>query len=237
MRLPINARSAAPGILLLGLLASGSAPAAESAAPAPSLTPTAASSAITTDPLPAIQSRWAEIRYATPEAQRVAAYESLLSDLERSRRAAPDDLRLLVWEGIVLSSEAGAKGGLGALSLVKRAKADFEQVIARSPDLLDGSAYTSLGSLYYQVPGWPLGFGDDDQARELLRKGLEIAPNGIDANFFYADFLHQQGDHRGAREHLQRALAAGDRPDRALADRGRREEARDLLAKVEARLR
>lgn len=228
-------RLGAARVLLLCLAASTAANAADSRESAPS--PGAPASQIAADPLQAIQSRWAEIRYATPEAQRVAAYEALLADLERSRQAHPQDLRLLVWEGIVLSSEAGAKGGLGALSLVKRAKADFEQVIAQSPDILDGSAYTSLGSLYYQVPGWPLGFGDEDKARAMLRKGLEIAPNGIDANFFYADFLHDQGDDAAAKEYLQRALAAHDRPGRELADQGRREEARTLLAKVEARLR
>lgn len=189
------------------------------------------------DPLPAIQARWAEIRYATPEKQQVAAYEALLAELGQARVAHPEDLRLQVWEGIVLASEAGAKGGLGALSLVKRAKSDFEAVIAQDGALLDGSAYTSLGSLYYQVPGWPIGFGDDDKAAELLRKGLEIAPGGIDANYFYGDYLRDQGDYAAAREYLQRALAAGDRPGRELADQGRREEAQAALAEVEHKLR
>ena len=48
---------------------------------------------------------------------------------------------------------------------------------------MDGAAYTSLGALYYQVPGWPLGFGDDAAARTMLRKGLAIDPDGIDANY------------------------------------------------------
>ena len=35
-----------------------------------------------------------------------------------------------------------------------------------------GSAYTSLGTLYFKVPGWPVGFGDEEKAEELLRKAL-----------------------------------------------------------------
>ena len=73
----------------------------------------------------------------------------------------------------MLSSLAGEKGGMGALSLVKQARADFEAALKLDPRALDGAAYTSLGALYYQVPGWPLGFGDDDQARQMLKKGLE----------------------------------------------------------------
>ena len=48
---------------------------------------------------------------------------------------------------------------MGALGLVKRARADFEAAIKLDAGALDGAAYTSLGALYYQVPGWPVGFG------------------------------------------------------------------------------
>ena len=55
---------------------------------------------------------------------------------------------------------AGAKGGLSALNLVKQAKGLYESALKLQPDALDGSAYNSLGVLYYKVPGWPVGFGD-----------------------------------------------------------------------------
>ena len=54
-----------------------------------------------------------------------------------------------------------------------QAKKLFERAIKLDPAAMDGSAYTSLGSLYYQVPGWPVGFGDDDKAKEMLLKGLD----------------------------------------------------------------
>ena len=90
------------------------------------------------------------------------------------------------------------------------------------PDVLHGSIYTTLGSLYYQVPGWPLGFGDNDKARDLLQKALQIDPDGIDANYFYGDFLNRTGDKAGAMARLDKALAAPPRPDQPLADKGRR---------------
>jgi Tfp pilus assembly protein PilF len=101
---------------------------------------------------------------------------------------------------------------------------------------LQGSAYTSLGSLYYQVPGWPIGFGDDKRAGTMLLKALEINPDGIDPNYFYGDYLFHEKRYAKARSALQRALAAPDRPGRAVADKGRRDEVRTLLVKVEAEL-
>ncbi len=184
----------------------------------------------------AVRDRWAEVNYNTPKQQREAAFEALTKQAAAARAAQPKDANALIWEGIVLSSFAGERGGLGALGLAKQARADFEQAIKLDPNALDGSAYTSLGVLYYSVPGWPVGFGDDDRARELLRKGLQANPNGIDPNYFYGDFLQDQGDWKGAAAALEKALAAPPRPGREAADQGRRKEAGALLAKVRAKL-
>lgn len=183
-----------------------------------------------------VRDRWAQINYQLPKPQREAAFEELLHQSEKIRQATPRDAAALIWEGIVLSSLAGEKGGMGALGLVKRARADFEAAIKLDAGALDGAAYTSLGALYYQVPGWPLGFGDDAAARTMLRKGLAIDPDGIDANYFYGDFLRDQKDWAGARAALQKALAAPARPGREVADAGRRQEAQARLKEVTAHL-
>lgn len=183
-----------------------------------------------------LQARWAEINYQTPKAQREAAFEKLGAIAEEAVKAEPKAPELLIWRGIILSTWAGAKGGIGALGLAKEAKASLEAALAIDPRALEGSAYTSLGSLYYQVPGWPLGFGDDKRAESMLTKALEINPGGIDPNYFYGDYLYHQKRYAKARAALQRAQAAPDRPGRAVADEGRRGEIRALLAKVEAEL-
>ncbi|MBW0148376.1 tetratricopeptide repeat protein [Marinobacter arenosus] len=179
-----------------------------------------------------IQQRWAEIQYQVPEDRKEKAFEALAATTEDFVARYPDHAEPLIWHGIVLSTYAGAKGGLGALGLVKDARKSLEAALALDPDALDGSAYTSLGSLYYQVPGWPLGFGDDDRARQYLQKALAVNPDGIDANFFYGDFLREQDQPEQARRYLEKVLAAPSRPGRELADTGRREQAKQLLRRL-----
>jgi len=183
-----------------------------------------------------IQSRWAEINYDFPVEQREAAFSQLAKETENAVAAEPQAAELRIWHGIVLSTWAGAKGGFGALKLVKQAKAELEQSLELDPEALAGSAYTSLGSLYYQVPGWPVGFGDDAKAEEMLRKALAINPDGIDPNYFYGDFLVRKERYAEAKAALEKALAAPSRAGRARADEGRRAEARRLLESVQARL-
>ena len=179
-----------------------------------------------------LQSQWAEIKYRRAGAEQEKAFAALTKNADAVRGRYPERAEPQIWYGIIAASYAGARGGLGALSLAKDARKAFEQALALDPKALDGSAYTSLGSLYYQVPGWPLGFGDDAKARELLEKALALSPDGIDSNYFYGDFLVRQGDREGARRALDRALKAPPRPGRALADEGRRKEIEALLASL-----
>lgn len=183
-----------------------------------------------------LQTRWAEIKYQLPENQRVQAFESLVTEAEKMRNANPDKPDYLIWEAIIRSTYAGEKGGLGALSQVKQAKKLFEKSISLQPDALDGSAYTSLGSLYYQVPGWPIGFGDNDKAREMLLKGLRYNPDGIDSNYFYGDYLMQQKQYKDALTAFEKALKAPARPGRESADKGRKAEIQTAIAKVKKEL-
>jgi tetratricopeptide (TPR) repeat protein len=179
--------------------------------------------------LPFLQKRWAEIRYSTPEKQREHAFEGLLQRADEMLASHPNEADLLTWHGIIAASYAGEKGGLGALSLVKAAKADFEKALSIDDAVLHGAAHTSLGSLYYQVPGWPLGFGDNKQAAKHLRRGLALGASDIDANYFYGDYLLHQKKPDEAKQYLQKALAAPLRPGRELADKGRRSEIQGLL--------
>ena len=178
----------------------------------------------------ALQREWAQIKYRRPAAEQEKAFAALAQTADAVRGKYAGRAEPQIWYGIIAASYAGARGGLGALSLAKDAKKAFEQALELDPKALDGSAYTSLGSLYYQVPGWPIGFGSDDKARELLEKALALNPDGLDSNYFYGDFLYRKGDHPGARRALQKALSAPPRPGRALADEGRRKEIESLLA-------
>ncbi|KWT96826.1 MULTISPECIES: tetratricopeptide repeat protein [unclassified Variovorax] len=182
-----------------------------------------------------LQRDWEVIRYQTPPAEREKRFEALATKARQVSEAYPGRSEPLVWEGIIVSSWAGEKGGLGALGLVKQAKALYEEAIRVNGDVLDGSAYNSLGVLYYKVPGWPVGFGDKAKARELLQKALSLNPKGIDPNFFYGEYLLETRQPDQAVTYLERAIQAPPRPGRQVADAGRREEARALLDKAKAR--
>lgn len=186
------------------------------------------------DAVSQLQHRWEEVKYGSAQREQEPRFEALAKEADQALARYPDRAEVLIWHGIIVASYAGAKGGLGALGLAKDARRDFETALKIDPQALSGSAYTSLGSLYYQVPGWPIGFGDDKKAVANLKQGLAINPTGIDANYFYGDYLLRNGDAAGAEPYLRKALQAPPRPGRKLADEGRRREIEALLEKIAA---
>jgi len=183
-----------------------------------------------------IRHQWAKAKYDTAAADQEKAMGDVVATGRTLVESYPDRAEPKIWLAIALSTDAGISGGLSALGEVKEARRLLESAEKIDPAALDGSIYTSLGSLYYQVPGWPIGFGNDDKAEAYLKQALAINPDGIDPNFFYGDFLLEQKDYEQAVVYLVKASQAPDRPGRPLADAGRRAEIDARLAEARGQL-
>jgi tetratricopeptide (TPR) repeat protein len=181
-----------------------------------------------------LQKEWAIANYQLEGDAQLDAFEALKEDALRFTTEHPEDADGWVWSGIIKSTYAGAKGGLGALKLAKSARKDLEKAIEIDGTAMNGSAYSTLGTLYFSVPGWPLGFGSDKKAEQMLRKGLELNPDGIDSNYFFAQFMRDQNNQAEARTYYLKARTAAPRPDRPLADQGRQLDIDTALATLDA---
>jgi tetratricopeptide (TPR) repeat protein len=184
------------------------------------------------DRLTALRHAWAKVYYNTPDAQQVGAYPPLVTDAQAIAAANPDRAEPLIWEAIILSCYAKAKGGLGALDLAEQARTAALAAARMDDKALDAGAYTALGVLYYKVPGWPIGFGNNTRAQQYLDRARAIAPDAADVNYFTGDFLLDQGEKEKARAFLEKALHAAPRPGREDEDAGRKVEIQRDLARA-----
>ena len=180
-----------------------------------------------------IDSEWARIKYQVHDSSR--QYDQLKALSAQAAQIAaryPGRAEPLLWQGIVTSEEAAQASMFQKLGLARSARDILEHARTINPKAANGGVLMSLGVLYYRVPGFPIGFGDTKKAKAYLQTALQMDPSGLDANFFYADFLNSQGDKAGAKAYLARALKAPPNPERPVWDAGRRTEARALLAKI-----
>lgn len=184
-----------------------------------------------------LANEWARIKYQVGD--KSSQYHQLDALAKQAAVVVahyPDRAEPLLWQGIATSEEAAHASVFKQLGLAKSARDILLKAAAIDNRAENGAVVRSLGVLYCKVPGFPLGFGSNDKARKYLEAALAIDPASLDSNFFYADFLASRGEYARSKSYLERALKAPPIANHPVWDKGRREEARALLAKDELHL-
>jgi tetratricopeptide (TPR) repeat protein len=180
-----------------------------------------------------------EVEDSTEQLKQMDALGERADELATQR---PDATEVVIWDGIITSERAslhneqgGITGPVKALQFATRARDMLDRMEKKDPKAFDAGAPTSLGVLYYRVPGFPMGFGDKKKARHYLEEAVRNAPNGLDAHYFYADFLQEQGEYAKSAEVLKQSLTLPAHPERPIWDKNRRIVIQELLEKVQSK--
>ncbi|MDE1146960.1 MAG: hypothetical protein PW843_10105 [Azospirillaceae bacterium] len=180
---------------------------------------------------------WAAIKYQMhDDAAQSAKMRDLLPRATGLITQYPGRAEPLIMNALILGSIAGYDQNAGSLELVRKARELFEQADRIDPAAMQGAAAVNLGSLYYLMPGFPIGFGSDSKAKKYLERGIALSPDGLESNYFYGEFLSKQGEYEKSARVLAHALEAPVSVEQPVWDAGRRAEARDLLAEVRQKL-
>jgi tetratricopeptide (TPR) repeat protein len=183
-----------------------------------------------------LQTTWEAIKFGVPEGdEQTKQMNALGEDADAVATKFPDRPEVLIWDGIITSERASMASAFSALGLAKRARDILEQAYKMAPAKLDAGAPTSLGVLYYRVPGFPIGFGDKEKARQLLEQAIKLAPTGLDAWYFYGDFLFEQKEYAKSAVAFRHALSFPPHPDRPAWDKNRRLVIQERLESIAAK--
>ena len=181
------------------------------------------------DSLKNIEAEWASIYYSIPKSKQGPAYVQLLDKTANLARQYPSAAEPMFWQAVLKATYADQQDAFSALDAIHEARDLLIKAIQINPQTMDGSAYVTLGTLYYMVPKWPISFGDDDAAKKMLETALKINPDGIDANYFYGEFLLRHKKPNDAAIYFERASSAPARTEQLFADNQLKAEARRAL--------
>jgi tetratricopeptide (TPR) repeat protein len=181
------------------------------------------------DSLKNIEAEWASIYYSIPKSKQGPAYVQLLEKIANLARQYPSAAEPIFWQAVLKATYADQQDAFSALDAIHEARDLLIKAIQINPQTMDGSAYVTLGTLYYMVPKWPISFGDDDAAKKMLETALKINPDGIDANYFYGEFLLRHKKPNDAAIYFERASSAPARTEQLFADNQLKAEARRAL--------
>jgi tetratricopeptide (TPR) repeat protein len=161
-----------------------------------------------------VKDEWETAFYTLSQEQQEPILKTLSMKADTLIQQYPDAAEAYLVAGLIQCSLAANEGGFSALGRVKKARQFVLQAMDKDPLAMDGSGYVILGNLYYRLPGWPISFGDNKVARSYLETAIRLYPEGLDANYFYGDFLLDEGNPAAALPFLEKADRA---PVRALS--------------------
>ena len=185
----------------------------------------------------AIESEWASVYYkqTSKNQEQGVAYTELLKKAEQLGAQFPNSSEPLFWQAVILATNAELQDGFTALKAIHKARDLLLGAIKIDPNTANGSAYVTLGTLYYMTPKWPIAFGDDEKAEYMLKAGLKVNPNSIDANYFYGDFLLSKKEYQKAQQYFEKAASIPSRTEQTFADDRLKEEAKLALSNAKNR--
>jgi len=155
-----------------------------------------------------IEASWANTSETKPTTERENAFLSLVNDISDVVIAFPDQAEPLIIKSTILLTMAKDASSFVALGLVNQAKTLLDKAIQIDPKAREGSALVTMGVIYHKTPGWPIAFGDDQEAENYLLRALQVNPNGVSSNYYYAALLLEQGNEEQAASHLTKAVNA-----------------------------
>lgn len=181
-----------------------------------------------------LETGWANANYSkAADATRLTQIDGLIAEAQRQQAQPATRAEALAWQGMLLMTKAGIVRGLAAFRMVQDARRLFEASIAIDPRAAGGLAPRQLGTLYWQVPGFPIAFGSDRKAEQYLKQALAIDRTSLANNLAMGDFLVEKKRLAEAEAYLVTALR--DRPHGA-AGAGLRGEAIAQLGHVRTQL-
>lgn len=182
-----------------------------------------------------LEQEWAAVYYNAIQADPSAEYQKLLSKAQALAEQFPTNAEPLLWEAIIIATDANHQPPLKALECIKRARDLLLRTILIDPNGVNGSAQVTLGTLYYLSPPWPIAFGDDHKAEELFLAALKINPDSIEANYFYGDFLLSQNQSDLATPYFKKALTIPARSHQLFSDQNLQQQASLAMNNANAR--
>jgi hypothetical protein len=187
------------------------------------------------DELEALVGDYDTVRFDTSNDEaRSKALTTLIQRAASLAKQHPSRGEPLAWKGIVEADLSARERSLGQ---AKNARKTLEASLAILPNSSAPDAYSTLGAMYANMPGFPLAFGDKKKARVHFQQCLTLDAKHVGCNINYASLLLKQEDFAGAIKHANAGIAGLPRPGRDKADKASRGSAETIITKAKEQLR
>ena len=161
------------------------------------------------DKLDYLQSQWTIIKQMEPSHNKQSKLNNLTMTASQMVLNNPGNPNYLHWEAQVYLLQIENSNKFKSISYAKHARNSLLEAIKLSQGKLKGNIYSTLGYLYLVSPKLSLSLKSKSKEQYYLLKGLQLNPDGLQSNYYYALYLLNKGHGSEiAQEYLIKALNA-----------------------------
>ena len=168
----------------------------------------------------------------TDKEKRIEKYQRAIDAAEQATKVNPKSASGHFWRAAAIGRQGLDKGVLKALNNASTMRDSLEITIEKNEKIERGAAHRALGRLYYELPGFPLSFGNNKKALEHLEKAYAIGPQEPANNAYYAQMLVKNGKKDEAKKYIDYVLAYPVKPEHKLEMAEYRRVAEETLKKM-----
>lgn len=168
-------------------------------------------------------------RYAVP-ADRVEIFTQATTYAGRAVDADPMGVDGRYWNALTTGRLGEARGILRSLAAASEMRTELETVLELAPE--HAGAHFALGMLYHQLPGWPISFGNNNQALEYMSVAVALAPENTTYLLGLAELLLDMRRRGEAADYLEAVIEMPLTPTEPVESAEDKERARELLARL-----
>lgn len=143
--------------------------------------------------------------------ERLAVFNRGIALGQKAVQISPNAVEGHFWLGSNYASYGNTKGAWTSLMLIRRIRAEMEQVLRLDPRYLAGGADRILGILDYKVPG-VMG-GNKARGLKHLQASLAVDPQNPVTTYYLAECYQSMGEKEKARAMLKQMHTLKPSPD------------------------
>jgi tetratricopeptide (TPR) repeat protein len=133
---------------------------------------------------------------------RIIKYQESIDDSDKAIAINPQSAPANFWRAAAIGKQGLDIGISKALKNAHPMKDNLEIVLKNDERYENAGAHRAMGRLYFELPGWPISFGDNKIALKHLQKAVELAPTSIANHIYLAQVLVKLGQKSEASSEL-----------------------------------
>ena len=146
--------------------------------------------------------------YSSSDKEKEVYFKAGVDIGKEAVKQSPNDVAAQLWWAANMGAHGVVRGIMSSLFYLKDLEKSGKKAVDLDETYFHGAPLRLLGRFYHQVPGFPIGPGDNKKALKMLERAVELGPEFYMNHVYLADVLISRYKKADAKKLLNKVIEA-----------------------------